>query len=69
MEILNWSSAIADEKSKALTRPEGVSAEDFHTTISSIFNAVVSMGDKALLDLTDRFDKVKLDALSLNLWI
>ena len=67
MEILNWSSAIADEKSKALTRPEGVSAGDFHTTISSIFNAVVSKGDKALLDLTDRFDKVKLDALSLNL--
>ena len=67
MEILNWGSTIADEKSKALARPEGASAEDFQTTISSIFNAVVSMGDKALLDLTDRFDKVKLDALSLNL--
>ncbi|MDT2040707.1 MAG: histidinol dehydrogenase, partial [Planktomarina sp.] len=67
MAILKWGSAIADEKSKALARPEGASAEDFQTTISSIFKAVVSMGDKALLDLTDRFDKVKLDALSLNL--
>ena len=67
MAFLTWGNAIADAKSKALARPEGEIAEDFQRTISSIFNAVVSMGDKALFDLTYRLDKVKLDDLVLNL--
>ena len=50
---------------KFAQRPE-MAAADLDAVVKEIFSAVKQHGDKALLQFTEKFDKVKLDAITVN---
>ncbi len=63
LSLLEWSSLSADERRAALRRPAQADTDGLHRRVNEIIKDVRTRGDQALLDLTERFDGVKLKAL------
>ena len=63
MQTLIWNSLNESEKKQALTRPAISASEQIKSTVENIVKFVQQDGDAALLALTEKFDKTKLDSL------
>jgi histidinol dehydrogenase len=66
MRIYNWSQLTKDEQSNLLKRPASSSSEELQSRTRDILNDVRERGDKALFELTARFDKVQLESLRVS---
>lgn len=66
LALLEWSSLSADERRAALRRPAQADTDGLHRRVSEIIKDVRTRGDKALLEFTERFDGVKLQALEVS---
>ncbi len=64
MQIFNWNSLSADERKSLLTRPSSSTSETLQTQTRSILRDVEARGDQALKEMTERFDRVRLDQLA-----
>ncbi|WP_407700545.1 histidinol dehydrogenase [Steroidobacter gossypii] len=64
--MLDWSALSADQRQAALRRPAQADAEGLHRRVSEIIKDVRSRGDQAVLELTERFDGVKLPSLEVS---
>jgi histidinol dehydrogenase len=63
MRIYNWSQLTNPERKALLQRPASSSSVDLQNRTRDILSEVRERGDKALLEMTARFDKVQLDDL------
>ena len=63
METLNWNNLSATEQQQALTRPAISASNEIKSAVENIVKFVQQEGDKALFELTEKFDKIKLDSL------
>ena len=63
MQTLIWNNLTDDEKQQALTRPAVSASDDIKSAVENILTLVKDKGDRALFELTEKFDKVKLDDL------
>ena len=63
METLNWNNLSATEQQQALTRPAISASNEIKSAVENIAKFVQQEGDKALFELTEKFDKIKLDSL------
>ncbi|PJG82862.1 histidinol dehydrogenase [Caviibacterium pharyngocola] len=63
MQTLIWNTLTEIEKQQALTRPAISASNEIKSAVENIVNLVKSQGDKALFELTEKFDKTKLDNL------
>lgn len=63
MQTLIWNNLTDDEKQQALTRPAVSASDDIKSAVENILALVKNKGDQALFELTEKFDKVKLDDL------
>lgn len=61
-----WSSLNEQDKNNALARPAISESGLLATQVENIINQVMESGDKALIDLTERFDGVKLASLKVT---
>ena len=61
LTIKNWQSLSLSDKKQCLNRPRQISST--RASVLEIIQQVQSCGDKALLDLTQKWDKVRLDSL------
>jgi len=66
MRILDWNSLSVHERAAALQRPAQRDAKDTAAATQQIIDAVRRDGDAALVDLTQRFDGVRLDELAVS---
>ena len=65
MRRLNWSDLDQKARTEALERPAQMAAGDIIASVTAVKNAVVAKGDAALIELTEKFDKVRLTELTL----
>lgn len=63
MRIYNWSQLTQDEQCTLLKRPASSSSAELQSRTRDILSDVRERGDKALLEMTARFDKVQLETL------
>ncbi|SUB24689.1 histidinol dehydrogenase [Avibacterium avium] len=63
MQTLIWKNLTEQEKQQALMRPALSAAESIKDAVNAIRDNVQRNGDKALFELSKKFDKVKLDNL------
>ncbi|MCW9709900.1 histidinol dehydrogenase [Avibacterium sp. 21-586] len=63
MQTLIWKDLTEQEKQQALMRPALSAAESIKEAVNAIREKVQRNGDKALFELSEQFDKVKLDSL------
>ncbi|UXN37290.1 histidinol dehydrogenase [Avibacterium paragallinarum] len=63
MQTLIWKNLTEQEKQQALMRPALSAAESIKDAVNAIRDNVQRNGDKALFELSEKFDKVKLDNL------
>ncbi|MFQ1046900.1 histidinol dehydrogenase [Avibacterium paragallinarum] len=63
MQTLIWKNLTEQEKQQALMRPALSAAESIKEAVNAIRENVQGNGDKALFELSEQFDKVKLDSL------
>ncbi|MFU2079923.1 histidinol dehydrogenase [Avibacterium endocarditidis] len=63
MQTLIWKNLTEQEKQQALMRPALSAAESIKEAVNAIRENVQGNGDKALFELSEKFDKVKLDSL------
>ncbi|OOR98762.1 histidinol dehydrogenase [Haemophilus paracuniculus] len=63
MQTLIWKNLSEDQKKQALTRPAISGSQTIVEAVNRIREDVLNRGDQALLELTEQFDKVKLDSL------
>ena len=63
MQTLIWNNLTETEKQQALTRPAISASSDIKSAVENIANLVSNKGDNALFELTEKFDKVKLESL------
>src|SRR5215472_1337118 len=63
MRILNWNALDRPGRRAALERPSAAAREDITATARSIIERVRQEGDYALIDLTLKYDRVRLDSL------
>jgi histidinol dehydrogenase len=63
MRILEWKSLSASERHETLKRPAQRDAAQVTAAARDIIDAVRRGGDAALLTLTEKFDRVRLDSL------
>lgn len=61
-----WSKLSIKEQEIALARPAIAESALLATQVDNIINQVIEFGDKALFDLTERFDGIKLDELKVS---
>lgn len=61
-----WDQASPEAKKEALNRPATADNAQIQTAVSGIIADVAQNGDKALLALTEKFDGVKLQSISLD---
>lgn len=66
LALLDWSTLSADQRQAALRRPAQADAEGLHRRVSEIIKDVRTRGDQAVLELTERFDGVKLTSLEVS---
>lgn len=64
LTIKNWQSLSHTEKKQCLTRP--VQTSSVKNQVQKIINEVQSYGDKALFDLTEQFDGVRLGSFQIS---
>ncbi|MFK7827595.1 MAG: histidinol dehydrogenase [Oligoflexales bacterium] len=64
--ITDWSKLNATEKAKLLLRPEPVPALERDAIISEIFSDISNYGDKELIRLTEKYDRVTLEDLRVS---
>ncbi|MFZ7159040.1 histidinol dehydrogenase [Avibacterium gallinarum] len=62
MQTLIWKNLTKQEKQQALMRPALSAAESIKEAVNAIRENVQDNGDKALFELSEKFDKVKLDS-------
>lgn len=65
MRRLNWSDLDQTARIEALERPAQMAAGDITASVTAVKNAVVAKGDAALIELTEKFDQVRLTELTL----
>lgn len=65
MQTFVWNNLNTVEKQQALTRPISASNE-IKSAVENIVKFVQQEGDKALFELTEKFDKIKLDSLIIS---
>lgn len=63
MQTLIWKNLTEQQRQEALTRPAISSSLNIQQAVDSIRENVLANGDKALFELSEKFDKVKLDSL------
>ncbi|POY43621.1 histidinol dehydrogenase [Avibacterium gallinarum] len=63
MQTLIWKNLTEQEKQQALMRPALSAAKSIKDAVNAIRENVQGNGDKALFELSKKFDKVKLDSL------
>ncbi|MFZ7259870.1 histidinol dehydrogenase [Avibacterium avium] len=63
MQTLIWKNLTEQEKQQALMRPALSAAESIKEAVNAIRENVQGNGDKALFELSEKFDKVTLDSL------
>ncbi|MFZ7240710.1 histidinol dehydrogenase [Avibacterium avium] len=63
MQTLIWKNLTEQEKQQSLMRPALSAAESIKEAVNAIRENVQGNGDKALFELSEKFDKVKLDSL------
>ena len=66
MRILDWKSLSAEERGAALERPAQRDREHVTTAAQQIIDAVRSEGDAALVELTHRFDGVRITDIAVS---
>lgn len=66
ISIINWSALNKQEQTNALSRPALAESDLLATQVENIINEVKTKGDKALYDLTSRFDQVELTRLKVS---
>lgn len=65
-QIINWQTLSAQQKVDALARPAIADNALLSTQVANILSQVQKQGDKALIKLTEQFDGIKLDTLSVS---
>lgn len=63
MQTLIWNNLTDTEKQDYLDRPAQVIGESIKAAVDNIKANVLANGDKALFELSEQFDKIKLDSL------
>ncbi|MCT8549491.1 histidinol dehydrogenase [Glaesserella parasuis] len=63
MQTLIWNNLTETKKQQALTRPAISASSDIKSAVENIVNLVKTEGDKALFELTAKFDKTELKSL------
>ena len=63
MQTFVWNNLNTVEKQQALTRPAISASNEIKSAVENIVKFVQQEGDKALFELTEKFDKIKLDSL------
>lgn len=63
MQTRIWNTLTKTEQQQALTRPAISASTEIKQAVENILNLVKSQGDRALFELTEKFDKVKLESL------
>lgn len=63
MQTFIWNNLTPEQQTAALQRPAISNSQSIEQAVTEIQNNVRTNGDKALLELTEKFDKVKLDSL------
>jgi histidinol dehydrogenase len=66
LRVLDWTTLSADERHAALERPAQRGAARIARESAAIVEAVRRGGDAAVLELTERFDGVRLDSLEVS---
>jgi histidinol dehydrogenase len=66
MRILYWQELDARERRAALARPAFAARADIAAVVSDLIGTVRADGDAALLELTERFDGVRLENLAVS---
>ncbi|MFZ7266725.1 histidinol dehydrogenase [Avibacterium avium] len=66
MQTLIWKNLTKQEKQQALMRPAISAAQSIKDAVDAIREKVQGEGDKALFELGEKFDKVKLDSLVIS---
>ncbi|HEY1900120.1 MAG TPA: histidinol dehydrogenase [Steroidobacteraceae bacterium] len=66
MRILNWQELDASQRRAALARPAFAARTDIAADVARLIGMVRADGDAALLTLTERFDGVRLDGLTVS---
>lgn len=64
--MLVWQSLTQQQQQDVLTRPVVAGKEGLAATVSAIIADVKRYGDQTLLDLTEKFDGIKLDSVVLS---
>lgn len=65
MRRLNWNDLDQKARIAALERPAQMAAGDITASVTAVKNTVLAKGDAALIELTEKFDKVRLTELTL----
>lgn len=66
MQTLIWNTLSDTEKRQALSRPAQQIGESIKQAVDAIRENVAQNGDKALIELAEKFDKVKLEKLTVS---
>lgn len=66
MQTLIWKDLTEQEKKQALTRPAISAAGNIKDAVDAIRENVAANGDKALFELSEKFDRVKLNSLEVS---
>ncbi len=66
MKTLVWQSLTEEQKASALERPAVTEGANITAAVSDVINKVRTEGDKALLDLTEKFDGVRPESIRVS---
>ncbi|MDH3000752.1 histidinol dehydrogenase [Chelonobacter oris] len=66
MKTLIWNNLSDEQKQQALTRPAVSASGDIKRAVEAILDSVTTDGDTALFALSEKFDRVKLDSLTVS---
>ncbi|XWY19477.1 histidinol dehydrogenase [Bisgaard Taxon 45] len=66
MQTLIWNTLNSTQKQVALSRPVQAIGEQITQAVKAIKSHVINNGDNALFELTEKFDKTKLDSLVIS---
>jgi histidinol dehydrogenase len=63
MRFFQWNDLTQSERKAVLRRPTQTSAQDLSGKVADLLRDVRERGDRSLIELTERFDKVQLESL------
>ncbi|MBE2895944.1 histidinol dehydrogenase [Pasteurellaceae bacterium HPA106] len=66
MQVLKWNELTKNEQQQALVRPALSASNNIQSAVSTIMSLVREQGDKALISLTEKFDKELIDSVVVN---